>query len=343
MTIKATDIDSRKAVDSWIRTAIEYALISWTAHYNRMGKASPYVRMEKIIIGKVAEDSVLALLSEKSIACDTLGSTEWYRIDQYDVAIQGHAIDIKSNFIDLNNNYFIKRIPSILEDKLRWILKFQALVPLDQLNAAKRKLKIKNKLYIFSYLEGLFSGGGKSTVAHAFWDYRWLKKGDFKNSPSVGQLQISYSGTGKKFITIYGTTEKNVAKIEKIELGKQVKSKTSFHQVFSLKFEPGFPDNDLIIYSKSNDLKEIIKPVKAFSVEKDGKTILRVDNHWSEIWLKDCVVHTAGFIDVDDFKLAGEVFPRFTKTIEQYQETKVDNLGCKVTELSPITNLKTVK
>ena len=170
MTIDSSDIEICAIKDSWLKSSIEYALMSWTAHYNRMGKASPYSRMEKIVVGKVSEYAFFNLLKQKSIAFDLLGQTNWYQKDQYDAAINGHIVDIKSNFIDLNNKFYLKKNPSEIEQKLRWILKFQALVPADQLAGSRKSLKTNPKLFVFAYLEGRFAAKSKGIISHAFWD-----------------------------------------------------------------------------------------------------------------------------------------------------------------------------
>ena len=298
--------------------------------------------MEKIIVGKVSEDSVFKIFDNEQIVYDTKGKTKWYQIDQYDVALKDHPVDIKSNFIDLNNSYFLKRIPGNDGDIRKWICSFHSLVPMDQMNATKRSLKTKTKKYIFAYIEGKFGPGKNSVVVHAFWDYKWLKKGEEKNSARVGKLKISYASKDKNFLTIYGTTEKNKAVIEKIELGKAVTTKHDFYQIFSIKFEEGFPQSVLTIKSDNLNLTEKINPEIKFDITKEEKVIISVENNWSQIWLNDCRVHVAGFIDEDEFKIVAEVLPRYSKNIEQYQDTLADNFGCMVHELNPIMELKKI-
>ena len=293
MTLKPDDIVTINASDQSIKNAIEYALISWTAHYNRMGKASPYSRMEKIIVGKVSEDAVFQAFDDLQIEYDTQGKTKWYQIDQYDVGVKNHPIDIKSNFIDLNNRYFKKKLSKI-DNINQWIHKFHCLVPIDQINVAKKTLKTQTKRFIFAYIEGKFGAEKKSFVVHAFWDYRWLKKGDEKSSIRVGKVKISYNGKKTSQLTIYGTTEKNKAVIERIELGKSVTSKTDFYQIFSIKFDT-LPEATLTIKSDDLKLEESIEPEFEFNVIKDGKTITKVENNWAQIWLQKCKIHVAGY------------------------------------------------
>jgi len=303
-----------------------------------MGKANPYTRMEKIILGKIAEQAVFEILKDLNINYDLLGQTTWYKIDQYDLAVSGHTVDIKSNFIDLTKSYYNNRRPSSVEKQIEWLLKFSCLVPADQL-AAKRNLTSISKLFVFSFIEGVFGSNTKGIAAHAFWDYRWLKKGAQKESPPVGRLNIRYFGNKPAKITIYGTSKKNVALIERIELSATTHTKNSFFQVFSVKSNSGIPDGRIEIKSNNLRLKEIIKPTFSFSVEKvDGEAIVR-DNNWSLIWLNQGKVFTPGFIDEDNFRMVADFFPRFSKTIEQYQDTLAENYGCKVTELQPMNQI----
>ena len=342
MSVKPEDIITINASTKSINKSIEYALLSWTAHYNRMGKASPYARMEKIIVGKVAEESVFKIFDRERIKYDTKGKTKWYQIDQYDVAINEHPVDIKCNFIDLNNSYFLKRIPGNDDDIRTWICTFHSLVPMDQMNATKRSLKTKTKKYIFAYLEGQFTPDKNSVLVHAFWDYKWLKKGEEKNSDRIGKLKLSYPSKNKSFLTIYGTSEKNKAIIERIELGKSVTTKNDFFQIFSIKFEDGFPDSVLTVKSENLNLTEKIFPDTKFNITKEDKVIINVENNWSQIWLNNCRVHVAGYIDEDDFKIVAEVLPRYSKNVEQYQDTLADNFGCMVHELNTLMELKNI-
>lgn len=342
MPIKVKDIDVRRVKDAWIRKSSEYALLSWTAHFNRMGKASPYSRMEKILLGKIAELAFFELLKEKNVAFDLLGQTKWYQIDQYDAAINGISVDIKSNFIDLSKDYFIRRSPSDMENKLDWILKFQSLVPADQLGSSKKSLGAKPKFFVFSYIEGIFGSNKKSIIVHAFWDYLWLKKGELKDSPSVGYLDLEYKGKLPASLTLYGTSAKNVSLIEHIDLGRKVKSKEKFHQLFSVKFKNGFPNGTLIIRSKTLDITETILPNVDFLVKKQDGTSVIETNNWSQLWLNDATVFTAGYIEEEEFKVISEFFPRYSKNIEQYQDTLADNYGCPVKNLEPLVNLKSL-
>ena len=342
MPIQASDIDVRQVKDAWIRKSAEYALLSWTAHFNRMGKASPYSRMEKILLGKIAELSFFELLEDNQIAFDLLGQTKWYQIDQYDAAINGVSIDIKSNFIDMSKDYFLKRSPSKIENKLNWLLKFQSLVPADQLASSRRSLAGKAKCFVFSYIEGSFGAKKKHITVHAFWDYLWLKKGEQKDSPSVGHLDLEYNGELPAAITLYGTSAKNVSLIEHIDLGKKVKSKEKFHQLFSIKFKNGFPSGTLTIRSRALGIVETILPKVAFSIKKiDGESVIE-SNQWSQLWLNDATVFTTGYIHEEEFKIISEFFPRYSKNIEQYQDTLADNYGCPVKSLEPITNLQSL-
>jgi len=295
--------------------------------------------MEKILLGKIAEFAFFELLEDGNIPFDLLGQTKWYQIDQYDAAINGVKVDIKSNFIDMSKEYFTRRSPSDMEKKLNWLLKFQSLVPADQLASSKKSLVGGRKCFVFSYIEGVFGANKKSITIHAFWDYLWLKKGELKDSPSVGHVDLEYKGKLPATVTLYGTSAKNVSLIEHIDLGRKVKSKEKFHQLFSVKFKNGFPTDTLVIRSKTLGISETILPKVSFLINKiDGTSVVQ-SNDWSELWLNDATVFTAGYIEEDEFKVISEFFPRYSKHIEQYQDTLADNYGCPVKSLEPLANL----
>ncbi|KAA6340378.1 hypothetical protein EZS27_011753 [termite gut metagenome] len=133
--IVKVDID-----DSFFSKGLEYALISWTSTFNRMGKPNPYSRLQKIILGIIAEKAFEGFLTKNNIDYETNGKTKWYEIDRYDIGIGGFAIDVKANFLDLNSPFIrSKQQNHLFDNKESWFLKCHALVPLDQFNPGKNK------------------------------------------------------------------------------------------------------------------------------------------------------------------------------------------------------------
>lgn len=331
--------------DKWLRSGINYALMSWTSTFNRMGKPNPYSRIEKIVLGIIAEAALEHYLNTLSIDFETHGKTKWYEEDRYDIGINGYAIDVKSNFLDLRSDYVINKLSNIFEDKLNWFLKCHALVPLDQFNPGtnERRAHKRDKVYIFPFIEGYFNEQKFSkTLVHAFWDYKWLKRAEFKDLPNLGNITIEYTGTKKgTSISIFGTTKKNQACIEIFDLdGNQNETLNDFFQIFSVEWMgKDAPDGILKIISKKLKLKEVINPRSAFELEKKEDGYWPVENDWQSLKLYNAEVHLLGWIYEEEFRIIGTEQKRFTKTIEQYSEIKVDNWGCLIKELESIKTI----
>jgi hypothetical protein len=345
MAVTRNDIDIRKIKDPWTQKAIEYALISWTSHFNRMQSPSPYYRMEKIVIGKIAERAFHDYIKESNLQYDMKGSTKWYAIDSYDVAVADKPIDIKASFLDRNHKYFQNLLPLPGGKTAEWILGCTALVGADQLNSSSKKFNTAEKIYVFSYVDGAFSGNKNRAVVHAFWDYLWLKIGtEAKATAQVGMIQINFNGSLHKYkIKIYGTTSKNVAHVESIELNKnQLTSKTSFYQIFSVEFLGGYPDGELTFTSSNIKLIEKILPDSTVIIKRPDKTSPYIceANNWHELWFDSgAYCYTSGYIVEEDFRLIANFYKRFEKNILQYAETKQDNFGCLTNELNPLKEL----
>lgn len=346
--INVNDIVSLQVNEDWFRRGLNYALISWTSTFNRMGKPNPYSRIQKIILGIIAEAALENYLISSEIEYETHGKTKWYEEDRYDIGIKGFAIDVKANFLDVRSPYIIKKLTNIFEDNLKWFLKCHALVPLDQFNPGinERRAHKRDKVYIFPFIEGSFNERKFTRpLIHTFWDYKWLKRALHKKLPNLGNVIIEY--TGKKngaSIKIYGTTSKNEACIEIFELDKgRTKTINDFFQIFSIEWTGNeMPDGILKISSKKLKLNEIINPICAFDLEKTEDGYWPKENDWQSLKLFDAKVHLLGWIYEENFRIVGTEQKRFTKTIEQYSETKVDNWGCLVSELEPMKNINKI-
>jgi hypothetical protein len=347
--IKANDIVSLDVDEKWITSGINYALISWTSTFNRMGKPNPYSRIEKIVLGIIAEAALENYFNNLSIDFETHGKTKWYEEDRYDIGLKGYAIDVKSNFLDLSSQYIIKKLTNIFDDKLNWFLKCHALVPLDQFNPGtnERRAHKRDKVYIFPFIEGYFNEQKTSTtLVHAFWDYKWLKRAEYKDLANLGNVAIEYSGTQKgASIKIYGTTAKNEACIEYFDFSKnQSETTNDFFQIFSIEWTgKNNPDGVIKIKAKKLKLIEIINPKCSFELEKTEDGYWPIHNDWQSMKLYNSKVHLLGWIYEEDFRIIGAEQKRFTKTIEQYSEIKVDNWGCLINELEPMKAIKNIK
>lgn len=346
--ITANDIVTIELEKNWIRAGLNYALISWTSTFNRMGKPNPYSRLEKIVLGIIAELAIEKFLTDSKLDYETHGKTKWYEEDRYDIGINGFAIDVKSNFLDTRSPYIISKLNNLFEDKLNWFLKCHALVPLDQFNPGlnQRRAHKRDKVYVFPFIEGHFiEDSFEPPLVHTFWDYKWLKRAECKDLPNLGELTIEYDGTlNNASITLYGTTSKNQSCIEKIILtSNKLSTKNNFFQVFSIEWTgTKKPDGNLKISSKVIKLKEIIKPESKFELEKNDEGYWPIENNWQSIKINNAKVHLLGWIYEEDFRIVGKEQKRFTKTIEQYSEIKVDNWGCLVKDLEPMNKISKI-
>ncbi len=87
-----------------------------------MGKPNPYTRIEKIILGLIAESAVEEFFIYNNIKYNTSGKTRWYEEDRYDIGIGKYAIDVKANFLDLNSPYIITQYVNN-PNKIEWLNK----------------------------------------------------------------------------------------------------------------------------------------------------------------------------------------------------------------------------
>lgn len=345
--LKKEDIISIDVDSNWIQEGIDYALISWTSTFNRMGKPNPYSRIQKIMLGIIAEKAIEKYFLDNEVPFETNGKTKWYEVDRYDIGFNGYAIDVKSNFLDLTSSYIEKKLSNLFIEKLNWFLKCHALVPLDQFNPGnnERRAHKRDKIYIFPFIEGYFNEiAVKKPLVHTFWCYKWLKRAEHKSLPHLGNLNIKYNGKlNASSIRIFGTTDKNKACIEVFSLTEKEKfTKNNFFQVFSIQWEGENPSGILQIESPILKLKEIIKPENSFILEKKEDGYWPLDNNWQSLAFNLGKVHLLGWTFEEDFRINGREFKRFTKTIEQYSEIKVDNWGCLVEDLEAMKNIKNI-
>jgi len=346
MTIREDDIIRVPIENKWISEALDYALLSWSQTYNRLGSKNPYKRIEKIVIGKVSEDAVIAALDTNRIEYDVRGRTDWYKIDQYDLGIGQHDIDVKSNFLDIKSKYIAKKYgDQSLESRLNWFINCQALVPTDQVSSKRGSRK---KRFLFVFMEGHFRPISKlqkdveATWVHMFWDYRWLKKAEHRQSRSAGRLLINYdSDLPNQSITIFGTKREKKELLETIILKKgEVLTESSFHQVFSIKYNGTCPTGTLSIRSENLNLVEVIEPTVGFDINSKDQTTPILRNDWHGVQIEKPVAFLLGWDNDDHFRLDGTLFKRFSKDVEQYEEIKIDNFGKLVSELNPIKDLR---
>ena len=343
--IKSNDIEKIEFNINHFIEGLDYALISWTSTFNRMGKPNPYSRISKIILGIMAELAFVEWLKKSQIKFDTTGKTKWYEVDRYDIGIKNFAIDVKANFLDLSTQYIQNKLNNLSIEKMEWFLKFHALVPLDQFNPGKSEKRVhsRDKIYVFPFLEGAFKPNyGNDFLVHAFWDYKWLKRAEYKTLSNLGNLEIKYNGNlNKSKIKIYGTTSKNKICIEDINLNsKSLTTKNDFYQVFSILWNGEEPTGNLIIHSPIFNLTETIYPIRSFSLHETENGYWPIENNWQNILIQDFCTYLFGWVDEEELRIDGKKIPRFTHSLEQYSETKVDNWGILVNKLEPMSKLR---
>ncbi len=339
--ITTNDIVKLPVKEDSLSAGLDYALLSWTSTFNRMGKPNPYSRIEKILVGLAAEQEFINYLDAKHIPYELKGRTRWYEVDRYDIGINGTPVDVKGNFLDLSSPHIQKKYDSLFMTKEEWFLKCHALVPEDQFNCSSTRRVRKN--YLFPFIEGYFMKNAMvGPLVHAFWDYRWLKKGLYKDDTSTGHLLIGYDIPNKDAsVKVYGTSAKNTCCIEEIKLDKKhIISKNQFHQVFSVIWTgKTLPQGKLTIRKDGVRLKETIYNSCDFELEKTTDGYAPSVNNWQSFKLYKYSIYLLGWINENDFRVIGDLYPRFSHNIEQYGDTKVDNWGCLVEELEPISSI----
>jgi len=115
--ITTNDIVKLPVKEDSLKVGLDYALISWTSTFNRMGKPNPYKRIEKILLGVAAENEFIEYLKKQHIKYELKGRTRWYEVDRYDIGINGTPVDIKANFLDLSSAHIQSKYDSLFMTK----------------------------------------------------------------------------------------------------------------------------------------------------------------------------------------------------------------------------------
>lgn len=327
---------------TWVNTGIEYALKSWAITFNRLGKKNIYSRLNKIIVGVVAEQATIAALKKFKIDFDMKGSTDWYAVDRYDVGVNGKPIDIKAIFIDRDNKGQLRRLErlGVLDEVESNLKRFTALVPADQFNSASSKNRAgRDKIYVFPVVDAesaTIGDGGR--LCHLMWDYGWLKKGDAKESKALGKIELKSSKTGR--VRLIGTSAKNKLLVEEVDLSKKfVETQGYFWQLFSVELL-GTQPLDLTIKSKSCSLSEWIGAEIGFSIGPNEER--PTQNDWMPVGIANGSVYICGFATDRTLRLRGRHYPKYSKDVVQYSDTLIDNWGVAVQHLTAFKNIGSV-
>jgi len=353
--IESNDVIKVEVKDDWIEQGLDYALKSWPYTFNRMGSANPYSRIEKIMLGIMAEYAIVDYLNKNEIKYDELGKTYWYQKDIYDVGIGNYKIDVKSCYLK-PEKVDGKTIEEFRNNNFEWLLGCTGLVPQDQMS---RKLDRGEKIYIFPFITGRTDAKesqAKGSIIHAFWGYEWLKKAEHKDDESLGKLTFKFNKGGDDYkseenkeleIEIYGTSEPKSFANETISIkpNEKITTEQDYHQVFSirlLKNDIQFNFGNLVITSESG-LEESIGGHYRFNTERHDGDLILCNNDWMDVYLYDGFVYIPGYIKEKEFRVKGKEYPRFSKDIRQYSDTLVDNWGVDIKELNPMSNLRDVE
>jgi hypothetical protein len=101
------------------------------------------------------------------------------------------------------------------------------------------------------------------------------------------------------------------------------------------------PQGKLTIRKNNSKIKEIINNTCEFELEQTSEGYAPFVNNWQSLKLYQYSIYLLGWIKEDDFRVNGNEYPRFSHNIEQYGDTKVDNWGCLVEDLEPISSIST--
>lgn len=340
--ISKSDVAVLPVRDEWVDAGVNYALRSWAVTFNRLGKKNVYSRLSKIIVGVVAEQATRAALEKYRISFDSEGSTDWHAIDRYDLGVNGTSIDIKAVFLDRDNRAQVAKLTraGVISDIAANVNKFTALVPSDQFNSAAAKKRAgRDKVYVFPVVDAnsvVSETDGR--LSHLMWDYRWLKKGDAKDSPRLGKLNVKSSRSGK--VRLVGTDAKHSLVVEDVKAdasGRQTRN--DFWQLFSIELLSGKPI-DLVVKSQNGRTVERIDAKVGFSIDSGSDEPLQ--NDWMPVGIANGTVYICGYGTDQLLRLKGRSYPRFSKDVLQYSDTLIDNWGVAVQHLKPFQDLGSI-
>lgn len=340
--ITKSDIAVLPLRPEWVEVGVDYALRSWAMTFNRLGKKNIYSRLNKIIVGVVAEQATRATLKKYRIEFDSAGATEWYAVDRYDMGVKGKSIDIKAIFVDRDNRDQMRKLTraGFVSDLQDGLVKFTALVPEDQFNSvAAKKRAGREKIYVFPVVDAhsvIKSTDGR--LCHLMWDYEWLKKGKSKDSPKLGKLKVTSKQGGK--IRLIGTSSKNTLIIEDMSVGSTSReTKNSFWQLFAIELT-GSNLIDLVVKNESGRLTEKIQSDIGFTIDSGDEE--PTQNDWMSIGLTSGTVYLCGFATDKTLRVKGRSYPRFSKDVLQYSDTLISNWGVSFQHLTPWSDLASI-
>ena len=116
-------------------------------------------------------------------------------------------------------------------------------------------------------------------LCHLMWDYRWLKKGDAKDSPRLGKLSVKSSQSGK--VRLVGTDAKNSLVVEDVAASASDRqTKNDFWQLFSIEVLSGRPI-DLVVKSQNGRTVERVREKVGFSIASGSE--VPEQNDWMPV------------------------------------------------------------
>jgi len=332
MGVAVSDFICGQISDKAIARACQYAQVSLTRTFNRMG--SPYFdkRLRRIVIGLAAESVFMDWLKENGIPHSLSGRTRWYEVDRYDIGIHGYRCDVKSLWTD--------QFPSDLNRILDWCV----LVPVDQVHHKKESADI----YIFAFVSGKLASSTQTSMTLSLigQNYRWLthvpwNKQWWNRSQPLGHLRcyaIAHEDEGKE-IELGGTMLKDNKRItfqERIRLSRtKTRTRHEFHELLYVKcVSSDLPVGTIIV--ESEQLREEIPPYIGF-IPNEPRQLPPKLNGWYDIWLYDAVTIIVGLAFRSDV-LGWQQLPHHSRC-DPVAATQTTNYYARVRQLRPLSDL----
>jgi hypothetical protein len=295
MAVTVADFVRRKISDRAITRACQYAQVSLTRTYNRMG--TPYFdrRLIRIVVGVAAEATFLEWLQEMQIPYSLKGRTPWYAADRSDIVIAGYRCDVKT--LDAHQPF------TNLAELLDWC----ALVPVDQIGHAD--------IYVFGYVSARINYAAAEAqpllppntassyrwLTHVPWQWEWHRRNP-RQDPPLGHLSchITDPADAGAVIELGGTEIRRQGK--RIAFGERITLSTSsqssqrqFYELLYVRWlAEQLPAGDIVIEAGTSGLREAIPPKIGFTPGKPSRQP-PLRNGWYDIWLYDAEVVFVGW------------------------------------------------
>jgi len=324
--VKVGDFIRIEALHQWVVKGCNYAQISLTRTFNRMGSLNFIDRLRRIVVGIIAEEAYFHWLQQKRVPVSLQGRTKWYEKDRYDFGVFGMKHDIKA--------LFVKQLPSVLDLILDWFV----LVPVDQFSA------IPKDVYVFAFVFGSWNTTGLTHqsersamshwVVHVPWDCRWT----VREEHPIGFLTVWTDSPADEgnIVRLVGTDDlksRNITK-EDIRLSMTpVRTNRSFTELLCVQWLGTLPPKGRVVI-EAGDIVEEIPPEFGFKSKRKSPPEL---NGWYDIYLHNAVVLLVGYATKQD--ICEWSFVPARSQCPPLRLTLTNNYGQKVRYLQPLSQI----